>query len=373
MSEYQYYEFLAVDRPLDAKARAALRDISSRAQITATSFSNEYHWGDLKADPLSMLRRYFDLLFYTGFWSMRRFAMRVPARLVDRTAIEAFFIDDEFLTIEESGGDLIFDVNLNERELDSSEDDTHWLAALTPLRAAVMSGDLRFFYLLWLMQVGFEDFIPDDVLEPLPGIAPLDGALSTWAEFLEIDPDLLAAAAERGTPIQEPDGAAVDAFLQSLPEGEKLAILRSVYAGDTAQLAADLQRRCRAASGGGPAAEPRRSAGALREAADRAAVAEAEKRRRKQEAEERRKAEEAARAKAARLARLSGREAHAWTEVETLIEQRNRNGYTAAVALLADLRELVPADAFAGRIERLRVRHGSKRSFIAQLDTALAG
>jgi hypothetical protein len=40
MGEYQYYEFQAIDRPLDQAAQEALRSISSRARITATSFIN---------------------------------------------------------------------------------------------------------------------------------------------------------------------------------------------------------------------------------------------------------------------------------------------------------------------------------------------
>ena len=53
MSEYQCYEFVALDRPLIAKEMAELRGISTRAEITPTRFWNEYHWGDLKADPPS--------------------------------------------------------------------------------------------------------------------------------------------------------------------------------------------------------------------------------------------------------------------------------------------------------------------------------
>lgn len=37
MSEYQYYEFLAIDRPLDKAAQNELRALSSRARITATT------------------------------------------------------------------------------------------------------------------------------------------------------------------------------------------------------------------------------------------------------------------------------------------------------------------------------------------------
>jgi hypothetical protein len=55
VSEYQYYEFLAVDRPLDAKALAAVRALSTRARITPTSFVNTYQWGDFKGDPRALV------------------------------------------------------------------------------------------------------------------------------------------------------------------------------------------------------------------------------------------------------------------------------------------------------------------------------
>jgi hypothetical protein len=42
VSEYQYDEFLAVDRSLDASTLAAVRALSTRARITATSFVNTY-------------------------------------------------------------------------------------------------------------------------------------------------------------------------------------------------------------------------------------------------------------------------------------------------------------------------------------------
>ena len=45
MSEYQYYEFQAIDRPLGEADLEALRNLSTRARITATSFVNTYEWG----------------------------------------------------------------------------------------------------------------------------------------------------------------------------------------------------------------------------------------------------------------------------------------------------------------------------------------
>ncbi|MCI0440780.1 MAG: hypothetical protein L0177_16865 [Chloroflexi bacterium] len=53
MSEYQYYEFQAVDRPLTKQEMSEARALSTRASIMPTSSVNEYHWGDFKGDPAS--------------------------------------------------------------------------------------------------------------------------------------------------------------------------------------------------------------------------------------------------------------------------------------------------------------------------------
>ncbi len=58
MSEYQYYEFVAIDKPLTPTQMAELRSRSSRASITSTNFVNHYEWGNLKGDPVDWMRRY---------------------------------------------------------------------------------------------------------------------------------------------------------------------------------------------------------------------------------------------------------------------------------------------------------------------------
>ena len=50
MSEYQYYEFQAVDRPLTQDQMSDLRAYSSRVQITPSSFVVVYNWGDFKGN-----------------------------------------------------------------------------------------------------------------------------------------------------------------------------------------------------------------------------------------------------------------------------------------------------------------------------------
>jgi len=45
MSEYQYYEFQAIDRHLTQEERAAIGELSSRVKPTATSASFTYSYG----------------------------------------------------------------------------------------------------------------------------------------------------------------------------------------------------------------------------------------------------------------------------------------------------------------------------------------
>lgn len=47
MSEYQCYEFLAVDRPLDARQQDEVRALSTRARVNATSFIKRIPLGQL--------------------------------------------------------------------------------------------------------------------------------------------------------------------------------------------------------------------------------------------------------------------------------------------------------------------------------------
>ena len=71
MSEYQYYDFRAIDSALTKAEMAELRSVSTRAVITSTSFTNHYEWGDLKADPLKLLEKYFDTFLYVANWGTR--------------------------------------------------------------------------------------------------------------------------------------------------------------------------------------------------------------------------------------------------------------------------------------------------------------
>lgn len=64
MSEYQFYEWQTIDRPLTAAEQLAVDRLSSHIEVSATGAWVEYHWSDFKHDPLEVLARYFDGFLY---------------------------------------------------------------------------------------------------------------------------------------------------------------------------------------------------------------------------------------------------------------------------------------------------------------------
>lgn len=376
MSEYQYYEFRAIDRPLDRAAQEALRSISSRARITATSFTNHYDWGDFSGDPRKLMEQWFDLHLYLANWGTRRLMLRVPKRFLDREDIAPFLAEVDWVEAWASADNLIVDIHQDNDGLgddwfddDDEEDDdgSHWLAALAPLRADVLSGDLRLFYLLWLTAVR-DDLVSDDAFEPLPGIGPLTGALEAFAGFFGVDRDLIQAAAERNA---SDAGVSTDQMreaLAALAEVEKTELLLRLVEGD-GHVASELKRKIRREHPAPPA--PYRTVAALRMRARQIgeererAVAEG------LEAEKRRQAEEAEKARRARLEDIKQKGARVWREIEQEIERRNPRGYDRAASLLADLQviavEAGTDDEFAYRVADICVRHKNKGNFIEQL------
>jgi hypothetical protein len=368
MSEYQYYEFQAVDRPLDETARGALRAISTRARITATSFVNNYEWGDLKADPRDLLKRYFDLFLYLANWGSRRFALRMPRHLLDLEVLDGFQLDDEVASLTVAGGHVIVDIHRDEVDAEDWVDGSGWLSALAPLRAEVLAGDLRLFVLLWLLQVE-NGWTPDEAVMPAPGLGPLTGPLAALAEFLDVDGDLLEAVAGFAAAASEPSPAKVEARIRALTEDEKVALLRRLHDGD-AHVGAELRRCCRPLPAGtdGPTAGELRAAAAAIGAKRRQAAEE------RKAAESRRREQDLAAARAKHLVALAKRGDSAWREVDEQIALRNAGGYDRAAALLADLGEIAATagsqDQFTRRISDIRTRHDRKGKFIDRLDRA---
>jgi hypothetical protein len=380
MSEYQYYEFLAIDRPLDEQQRAELRALSTRARITATSFVNEYHWGDFRGDPAALMERYFDAFLYLANWGTRRLMIRLPRGLLDLGVAERYCTGDAASAWAADDHVIL--------SLSSEDEDEYWeegegrLASIALVRSELAAGDLRLLYLAWLLSVQAAEVGDEEAEPPVPpGLETLSAPLRAVADFLRLDEDLLAAAAAasgRLETVPESAGELAD-WIAGLPGAEKDALLLQAARGEGGQVQAVLQRRFRAErSPGNAAADPgTRTAGELRDAAT------ARREERERVAAERRTQELARQARAAAAAReqrldaLALREEQAWQQVNSLIGTKKPREYDEAVAILLDLQALAEragdGNAFSQRFRQLREQHLRKPSLIQRFDKAGLG
>jgi hypothetical protein len=238
-------DFRALDRPLTRNEMAALRSISTRAAITATSFTNHYEWGDLKANPSKLLEKYFDAFVYVANWGTHEFYIRLPRGLVVYNLLKAM-VPGESLRVRKTATFVIVEFGF-ESEWDGEDDGTGWMASLMPLRSDLLRGDLRCLYLGWL-RCAQDGGLDEGKLEPpVPaGLEELSGPLHALIEFLEIDEDLVEVAAQASKPlVAGPSRRELSAWIRGLPEEDKNALLITASVNQGERWRNDLVRRFR--------------------------------------------------------------------------------------------------------------------------------
>ena len=376
MSEYQYYEFQAIDRPLTEKEMAELRSYSTRARITPTSFVNDYSWGDFKGDTDAWMEKYFDAFLYLANWGTHILKLRLPARLLD-AKYARLYCAGEHASVREKNSKVILTFQSEEEEGGEWVEGEGLLASLISVRAELARGDLRALYLGWLLCAQSGDLDDDDVEPPVPaGLGQLSASLESLVEFLRLDTNLMHAAAAASPPLvdNEPRPADIREWVARLPVAKKDDFLVRLIADNDGLLASELLRQVRrrgAAEQGTPsAATERRTVSELLQAAERAAEEQRRVAAEKAAREKARREREAAIARARHLDALAGREPAVWKQVESLIATRQPKRYDEAVMLLVDLRDIAArkgGNDFRRRVEELRTVHASKPTLIARL------
>ena len=394
MSEYQYYEFQAVDRPLTSEQMAELREITSRGQITPTRLTNVYHYGDFRGDPLELLATHFDAHLYESNWGSHTLMFGFPRKAVDLKRLRAYRVEAisdyvSGLMVAERADRVI--VTFASHEEDSAgwieeAGSEAWLSSMMTLRSDILNGDLRALYLGWLAgatvnlnaddtadledldedELADDDFENAHLKEPAvpPGLGQLTGPLQKLAEFLRLDRATIEVAAERSAPLKETrlSEREIRTWISALPGSEKDELILRLIKGE-AQLGAQVVRRLRAdllPRSETPESGARRTAGELAQAGkERAALLE--RRAREQQAQER----------ARHLDTLVGKEEALWRRADDLVSTRRQLEYDEAVGLLKDLRDLAARGdqtaQFADRLDALRTRHKGKSTFLDRL------
>lgn len=380
MSEYQYYEFQAIDRPLSKTEMQELRAHSTRARITPTSFINEYHWGDFKGNTDRWMEKYFDAFLYLANWGTRIVKLRVPARLLELETAK-HFCARESLRVWEKGGFVIISFESDQDPDDERVEPEGSLSSLIPLRSDLMRGDHRSLYLGWLLCAQTGGLDEEDLEPPVPpGLNQLTASLASLAEFIRIDTDLLQVAARVSQPMEDeqPKHDEIRAWVARLPSGQKDDLLARLVAGNEISLATELHRRFikeRQTRGReGSEMLERRTVGELL----RASEEQAEERRRiaqrnAAEAKARRE-REAAIARTRYLKEIAGSESKLWKEVASLVATRQPKSYDQAVKLLVDLRDLAASKndsaTFESRLRSFEELHARKGNLLKRMKKA---
>jgi len=380
MSEYQYYEFQAIDRPLTEKEMHELRTYSTRARITSTSFVNDYSWGNFKGNEDAWMEKYFDAFLYVANWGTRVLKLRVPSRLLDLETAHLYSPGKRRSAREKSGNVILTFLSDDEGEGEWVEGEGS-LSSLISVRAEISRGDLRCLYIGWLLCAQTGELDDEDIEPPVPpGLGQLSASLESLVEFLRIDADLLDVATQASRPmvdVREKEEE-IRKWVGKLQADEKDAVLTRLIAGEDLSPATELLRRFirECDQDGQPTAElpRRRTVGELR----RSAEAHAQERRQlaaKKAAEEKaRREREAAILRAKHLDKIAGREPELWNEVENLISKKQPKSYDSAVELLVDLRDLAASkgktDEFRFRLDTIRLAQTRKPGFIERLRKA---
>lgn len=249
MSEYQYYEFAAIDGPISDEGLRYARGCSTRANVSRVRWQNTYHFGSFHGSVDTLLN-YYDAHFYIANWAAVRLALSFPKGVITPEVIRPYLRGgdryEDTLTFKELGNRCIL-------SWERHEDGGWWEKAgeglidqLIGIREELLRGDYRALFLGWLA-----DFDPAEwrdpkdgavVIPPVPsGLGQLSPSLATLIEHFPVDPDALAVAAGLSQ-ASISERITIAAVLERLSVSEMRALLARVAEGSGAGVMNELNR-----------------------------------------------------------------------------------------------------------------------------------
>ena len=325
MSEYQYYEFQAIDRPLTDEEQRAVSRLSSRVDPHPRQAVFVYHYSDLPTDEKELLAKYYDAMFYIANWGTTQLMFRFPQELVDVRQIEPYCVEDS-ITCETIGEYVILDILWNDERGEYSDwvEGEGFLDGLISLREAILRQDYRVLYLAWLSAFHAGMMEEDEVEPPVPpGLQKLTPALRRFMEAFHVDEALVAAAAKASPTAQITTSTALRQTIAALPREVCDEWLLRLAQDQEANLSLHFQRTLQS----GRVAET--------ESQGKRTVAELERLAKAERKQARQQAAAAAEAKRIReLETLASKAEATWTFIEQLVEQGTGRSYEEATHCL---------------------------------------
>jgi hypothetical protein len=373
MSEYQYYEFAAIDGPISEEGLRYARGCSSRANVSRVRWQNTYHFGDFHGSVDTLLK-YYDAHFYIANWGTVRLGLALPKGALAPEAIHPYLRGGEryedTLTVKEICNRCVVWWERNEEGGWFETGGEGLIDELIGVREELMRGDYRALFLGWLA-----DFNPDEwqdpgdsavLMPPIPaGLDQLSPALAALIKHFPVDPDALAVAAGLSQ-ASTSDRIPMATVLETLSASEMRALLARVAEGGGAGVMAELNRLT----------YPRVQipAGQAMRCTDLAAkTIEAREDRRKKEA----KAAAAKRQREAelrqqQLASIMQRADSIWSGLDPLMDQKIASAYDQAAAQLHELRDAYAqagdSGGFQQKLNGFRRRYSNRPAMLRRIE-----
>jgi hypothetical protein len=374
MSEYQYYEFAAIEGPISDEGLRYARGCSSRANVSRVRWQNTYTFGDFHGDADTLLK-YYDAHFHIANWGTVRLGLAFPKGVIEREAIRPYLRSgdryEETLTVKDTVDRCIVWWERNVEGGSGWTEGEGVIDRLIGVREELMRGDYRALFLGWLA-----DFDPDEWLDPgdgavvmppiPPGMDRLSPALAALIEHFPVDPDALAVAAglSQSVPVVR---IPMSAVLERLSVSEMRALLARVAEGGGPGVMAELNRLTF------PRAQP--PAGEAINCTEFAAkaVETREARKKMEAAAAAAKRQREAEARKQYLASVMQRADAVWLGLDPLMDQKIASAYDQAAAQLRELRDAYAqageTGAFQRKLQEFRFGYSNRPAMLRRIES----
>ena len=338
MSEYQYYEFMAIDKPLSKEDKAEIGSWSSRTNPSNTGATFTYSYGSFPKDVITVTEKYFDAMFSVSNWGTTRLIFKFPTSLLTTDRIRQYCSENGLEIIKKSDF-ILLDIGYSEEDGGGNWiEGEGWLSSVISLRNDIINKDYRCLYLIWLKDAisSFESDLGDsnsDDYEPqVPdGLYDLNDALQDFVDIFQINKDCITAAADNSKP-QNPDRQIdLAPYLDQLSENERREFLVRLL-NDEPLLNIKLKSRLKEFLDTNETSmkdAPRRTIEEIMQKVEE--IREQRINREQKEREEK---------QLKKLRTIEGQEFESWTKVQQLISEKTPKAYDEAILLLKDLKEL---------------------------------
>ncbi|MBK1880246.1 hypothetical protein [Pelagicoccus mobilis] len=253
MSEYQCYQFDAINRALSTTQRKAVGKLSSHISVGHSSAVVEYHYSSFKHDPIKVLRQYFDLFTYESNWGTQRLAFRFDKAAINLETIATYEIGQSIQIIETDDQviiDCYFEENWDtDARYDYYDDCPYTGSRFTDFYEELLEDDLRSLHILWLKAAEAYDELENEPSIPA-GLAQLDDTHLDLVNFIGLDHDLLYTAQSLSKPKRKRESSQSDeleALLPKLTAQEAQHLLRNLLKKNPqsarAELVTELRRK----------------------------------------------------------------------------------------------------------------------------------